>query len=141
VLQLASAVAALVVTAPFPNNGTIPKRYTCDGANVSPVLRWKLNSNPFVATTALEIVDLDAPGGVFIHAVQVGQVRGRNTFGKVGYSGPCPPTGAKPHRYVFRIYALRRRPALRAGFTDAQFHRAIRGLVVAQGQVVGRYGR
>lgn len=136
-LRLVSVVASLVVTAPFPNGGTIPKRYTCDGANVAPALTvW-----PRPNIEAVEVVDLDAPGGIFVHWIRVGSVQGRNTFGKLGYGGPCPPQGNPPHRYVFRVYALRRQPKLRAGFTDAQFHRAIRGLVVAQGSLLGHYGR
>lgn len=136
-LLLASFAAALAVTAPFPNGGMIPKRYTCDGANVAPVLVVR----PQPRIEAVEMVDLDAPGGVFIHWLTVAGVRGRNTFGKLGYSGPCPPQGDPPHRYVFRVYALKRRPALRAGFTDAQLRRAIRGLVAGEGRLVGRYGR
>jgi phosphatidylethanolamine-binding protein (PEBP) family uncharacterized protein len=139
VLALASLVASIVVTAPFPNGGTIPKRYTCDGADVPPPLT--ITSTPHPRVIAIEAVDLDAPGGVFVHWLQVGRVRGRNTFGGLGYSGPCPPPGDTPHRYVFRVYVLRSRPVLRAGFTETQFHAAIRGRVLASGKIVGRYGR
>ena len=138
---LASLVAALVVTAPFPNNGTIPRQYTCSGGGSAPALRWSINGKPKYATVALEIVDVDAPGGIFVHGLQVGSIPGRNSTGTIGYIGPCPPRGDRPHRYVFRLYLLRSMPALRRGFTRAQFDAAIRGLVVAQGQVVGRYSR
>ena len=50
-------------------------------------------------------------------------------------------TGDPPHRYVFHVYELRRKPSLRPGFTDAQLRTAIRGNLVASGTVVGRYGR
>jgi phosphatidylethanolamine-binding protein (PEBP) family uncharacterized protein len=139
VLALASLLATIAVSAPWPNGGTIPKRYTCDGANAVPPITVAVKMHPRVV--AIEAVDVDAPGGVFVHWLQVGRVPGRNTFGKLGYSGPCPPPGDSPHRYVFRVYLLSRLPALRRGFTQAQFRAAIRGRVVARGSVVGRYSR
>ena len=143
-MLLASLVAALTVTAPFPNNGTIPRQYTCSGAGVAPSLRWSMqttNGKLDYASVALEIVDLDAPGGIYVHGVQFDSVPGKDSAGRIGYVAPCPPRGSRPHRYVFRLYLLSRRPALRRGFTDAQFHAAIRGTVVAQGQVLARFSR
>ena len=138
-IALASLLASIVISAPWSNGGTIPKRYTCDGANVPP--RLTLTPNLRARVVAVEADDVDAPGGVFVHWLQVGRVRGRNTFGKLGYSGPCPPPGDTPHRYVFHVYVLRRQPPLRAGFSQSQFRSAIRGHAVASGSITGRYGR
>ena len=138
-IGLASLLAGIVVSAPFPNGGTIPKVYTCDGADKMPPITLATRTHPRVY--AVEVDDIDAPGGVFVHWIAVGNVQGRNTFGKIGYSGPCPPPGDPPHRYVFHAYALNPRPRLARGFSVAQLHAAIRGHVIASGKIVGRYGR
>src|SRR3989442_15434664 len=121
---LAAVAAAFAVIAPWPNGGTIPKRYTCDGSNRGPVPPARALRQPF----AIEMIDVDAS---FVHWLSSGAIAGRNSFGTVGYSGPCPPPGDPPHRYVFHVYELRRKPNLRPGFTDAQLRAAIRGNVVA----------
>jgi phosphatidylethanolamine-binding protein (PEBP) family uncharacterized protein len=136
---VASLLAGIVISAPFPDGGTIPRVYTCDGPDKTPPLTWSLKVR--ARAYAVEMLDVDAPGGVFVHWIAVGSVEGRNSFGKLGYSGPCPPRGDKPHRYVFHLYALTRAPSLRTGFGDAQLRAAIRGHVLARGQIVGRYGR
>ena len=110
-----------------------------DGADRTPALT--LSTHPQPRVIAIEMDDVDAPGGVFVHWLAVGDVKGRNTFGKLGYSGPCPPPGDPPHRYVFHVYVLRKKPALRTGFSAAQLHAALRGRVLASGRIVGRYGR
>jgi phosphatidylethanolamine-binding protein (PEBP) family uncharacterized protein len=139
VIGLASLLAGIVVSAPFPNGGTIQKVYTCDGANKTPPLTWSGYSHP--RQIAVEVDDIDAPGGIFVHWLAAGPVQGKNTFGKIGYSGPCPPPGDPPHRYVFHVYALNRALRLARGFSAAQLHAAMRGHVVASGKIVGRYGR
>ena len=131
---VAAALAALVAAPPggselrsgftlsspaFRSGGTIPRLYTCDGANISPALRWK--APPAGARSfALIMDDPDAPdGGPFTHWLAWGlsaksrtlaararpPAEGRNDHGRRGWFGPCPPPG-KPHRYVFRLYAL-----------------------------------
>ena len=141
---LASLVAAFALTSPaFHGGGTIPARYTCDGANVAPPLRW---TAPPRGTTALALrmTDPDAPGGTFVHWIAWGRTRpsvsGTNTFGKVGFDGPCPPAGP-PHHYVLRLYALRSPLPLRRGASPAAFSRALKGRVLATATLVGRYGR
>ena len=141
---LASLVAAFALTSPaFPPGGLIPARYTCDGANVAPVLRW---TSPPRGTHAfaLRVTDPDAPGGTFVHWIAWGRTRpsvsGTNTFGKVGYDGPCPPSGPA-HRYVFRLFALRSPLPLRRGASLVAFTRALRGRVLGKATLVGRYGR
>jgi Raf kinase inhibitor-like YbhB/YbcL family protein len=114
----------------FASGATMPRRYTCDGADVSPPLSWsKVPAG--AAQLALTLEDLDAPGGSFTHwaiagldpatsglaeaARPAGAVAGRNDFGKLGYGGPCPPRGQR-HRYRFVLYALRASLALSPGF-------------------------
>ncbi len=65
--------------------------------------------------------------------------QGKNDFGKIGYGGPCPPSGA--HRYVFRLYALDQRTALAPGANRAAVFKAIEGHIVAAGELMGKYSR
>ncbi len=69
-----------------------------------------------------------------------GARQGRNDFGKIGYGGPCPPPG-KPHRYFFKVYALDTKLDLKAGATKADVERAMKGHILAQGELIGKYGR
>ncbi len=138
----------------------IPKNFTCDGAGISPQLAW---TTPPAATAsfALIVTDPDAPGRTFVHWVlynlpaetqmlpedlpQQGQLangtlQGRNDFGKIGYGGPCPP-GNSPHHYVFTLYALDAKLKLSAGATRAQVEAAMRGHILAHGELVALYQR
>jgi len=150
---VATVAAAFVLTSPaFHANGTIPRLYTCDGRNVSPPLRW---TAPPARTRSLALLvqDPDAPGGSFLHwtiwsisprarslaQATHGLPEGRNDAGRIGYTGPCPPSGT--HRYVFRLYALRAPLRLAAGASGAAFERALRGKVLATATLVGRYRR
>ena len=138
----------------------IPRQFTCDGQNVSPPLHW---DDPPAGTESLSLIleDPDAPGGVFTHWVLFdlpaggrelpekvsqqgtlpsGARQGRNSFGKVGYGGPCPPPGPA-HRYYFRLYALDRKIDLAAGTGRADLDKAMRGHILAQAEYMGRYKR
>lgn len=103
----------------FENNGMIPAKYTCDGQNINPPL--KISDVPQSAKSlALVIDDPDAPKGTWIHwvvmninpmtkeisehSVPKGAKELKTSFGKLGYGGPCPPSGT--HRYFFKLYAL-----------------------------------
>lgn len=118
---LSPPVSRLTVSSSaFAAGGAIPARFTCEGQDVSPPLRW--SATPAAART-VEILmrDPDAPGGNFIHwqltgipaatrSLQTGQVPagarpGRNGFGTIGYRGPCPPSGPA-HHYVITVTAL-----------------------------------
>lgn len=106
----------------FTAGQKIPKDYTCDGENISPELTWStvpVNTKSFVLT----MTDPDTPGGVFYHwilynipstlttlsknlqTLPAGARRGKNSWGKSQYNGPCPPPNSY-HRYVFTLYAL-----------------------------------
>jgi Raf kinase inhibitor-like YbhB/YbcL family protein len=117
--MVVSLVAAFVLTSPaFHQGGNIPKRYTCDGANLSPALRW--TAPPVhTASFSLTVFDPDAPGGGFIHwriahlpagtrTLPAGShLGGTNGAGGTGWTGPCPPSGPA-HHYRFTLRALDR---------------------------------
>jgi hypothetical protein len=147
-------------TTSFTPGGFIPKRYTCEAADVSPALAWT-DPPPGTQSFALIEDDPDAPSGTFVHWVVYdlpaayrnlpealsgnsempdGVKQGTNDFSRTGYSGPCPPRG-KPHRYFIRLYALdailNLRPAARRKELDA----AMQGHILAQAELMGRFQR
>ena len=144
----------------FVHEGFIPKKHTCDGADVSPALQW---SGPPAGTVSLShtMDDPDAPGRTWVHwvlyripaqarelpegllgelALKDGSRQGRNDFSRPGYGGPCPPKGA-PHRYFFKLYALDSAPDLPPGARKADLEKAMEGHILAQTQLMGRYQR
>ena len=145
----------------FSEGDDIPSKYTCDGANVSPQLSWSTTSAG-VKSYALIADDPDAPGGDFVHWIiynipaSVKELHedvtpsrnipdevmlGTNSFGRIGYSGPCPPSG-KAHRYFFRFYALNTiLHHLESGATKKQLLNAMQGHIVDEGYLMGRYKR
>jgi hypothetical protein len=142
-----------ITSSAFQQGGNIPSKFTCDGANTSPPLQ--ISDVPSEAKGLVLIVDdPDAPSGLFTHwtawnispqtsTVAEGStpkgVHGTNDFGKSGYGGPCPPSGT--HRYYFKIFALDRELDLPAGAKRGQLDAAMKGHVVAQGELMGRYAR
>lgn len=149
-----------VETTAFAPGGNIPAQFTCTGANISPALRW--SGVPAGAKSlALILHDPDAPVGDFTHWLLYGLAptvselgeniartpevpglgrQGTNDFRKIGYGGPCPPPG-KPHRYFFRVYALDTELSLAAGADRAAVEAAIRGHVMAEGELMGKFSR
>ncbi len=152
------------ITSDFQHGGYIPRKYTCDGKDVSPQLSWDMIPN--AKSYILTMEDPDAPGGTFVHWVfynipyyihtlpeaipkvpDLGAwplagsgLQGTTDFGTIGYGGPCPPPG-KPHRYYFRIYALDiwlRKPP---GEHLVPILEAITGHVIANGELIGLYKR
>lgn len=142
-----------ITSSAFQQAGSIPSKFTCDGANASPPLQ--IADVPSGAKSLVLIVDdPDAPSGLFTHwivwnispetsTVAEGStpkgVQGTNDFGKSGYGGPCPPSGT--HRYYFKIFALDRELNLPFGAQRSQLDAAIKGHVIAQGELMGRYSR
>ncbi len=147
---------ALASTA-FKEGEMIPKKFTCDGPDVSPPLEWR-SAPAQTKSLALIVEDPDAPMGIWVHWVIFdippassglpehvstdktlpdGAVQGRNDFRKIGYGGPCPPSGT--HRYFFLLYALDTVLKLPAGSTKAELVRAMEGHVVGRAQLMGRY--
>jgi phosphatidylethanolamine-binding protein (PEBP) family uncharacterized protein len=138
-VTLPTAQGGVKVTLPWRDGGSIPRQYTCDGANRRPAVRVKANGPP--SRIAIVMTDPDAPGGTFVHWTRWGTTEGRNSFGKTGYDGPCPPTGDSPHRYVVTAYVLKKDPGLPAGAEPGTVVAAIGKLATASGRVTGRYGR
>jgi Raf kinase inhibitor-like YbhB/YbcL family protein len=158
------SMAIPIASQAFSSGGTIPTLYTCDGKDVSPPLTW--SGIPEKARSiALICDDPDAPRGTWTHWVLfdlpanisgLGEgvppqervtvapggataLQGKNDFGKTGYGGPCPPSGT--HRYFFRIYALDTELGLGPKTTRQDLLRAIKGHVLAEGELMGRYSR
>jgi Raf kinase inhibitor-like YbhB/YbcL family protein len=138
----------------FADSGTIPKRFTCSGADVSPPLEWdRLPAR--TKEIAVLVEDVDADG--FAHWIVLGippgvdhfaegrppanSVEAENGFGDRGWGGPCPPEGKGPHRYVFAVYALDEPLGLDAGASQREVHEAIREHTLARGATVARFGR
>jgi Raf kinase inhibitor-like YbhB/YbcL family protein len=155
-----SAMTIELSSAAFQPGEVIPKKYTGDGADQSPPLRW---SEPPKGTQSYALIcdDPDAPRGTWVHWVlfnlpaQMRELRegvqptetlddeakqGKNDFGKIGYGGPAPPKG-KPHRYFFKLYALDTTLELRAGASKAELEQAMKAHILAEGQLMGKYGR
>lgn len=152
---------SIEVTSPaFRDGGSIPSKYTCDGQDVSPALKW--NTIPDgTKSIALIVDDPDAPRGVWVHWVVYnlpaslrgltehvpatekilgnGGRQGTNDFGKIGYGGPCPPSGT--HRYFFKVYALDKELTLSPGATKAELVAAMDTHILAEGQLMGKYSR
>jgi Raf kinase inhibitor-like YbhB/YbcL family protein len=159
VAQVSSARLELKTSA-FPPGGNIPKQFTCSGADVSPALTWS-DPPPRTRSLALIMDDPDAPVGTFVHWVVYnlppsarqlpagvpgnnelpgGGKQGVNDFPKTGYGGPCPPPG-KPHRYFFRLYALDNHLDLNGTVQRKDVDLAMKGHVLAHGELMGLYGR
>ncbi len=143
----------------FATGAAIPRKYTCDGEDASPPLAWS-GAPQGTRGFALVMDDPDAPGGTWDHWVlyglradavalpegapavptlEGGVRQGKNSWGRVGYGGPCPPRGV--HRYFFKLYALDVALDLAPGATKAQLLAAVRGHVLAEAELMGRYGR
>lgn len=136
----------------FDEGGTVPVEYTCDGADSSPAL--VISGVPESAATLVVVMDdPDAPSDTFDHWVSYDApvtdevpadtepgTSGVNSFGELGYRGPCPPPGGE-HRYVFRVLALDTELGLPTGETKAAVLGAAEGSTVAEASLTGRYGR
>jgi len=154
IVPVAAGGAMMKITSSaFHEGGDIPSKFTCDESDTSPPLQ--ITGIPSEAKSLVLIADdPDAPGGLFTHwlvwnippqtsSIAEGSapkgVQGANDFGKSGYRGPCPPPGR--HRYSFKIFALDRELELRSGAKRSQVDAAMKGHVIAQGELVGRYAR
>jgi Raf kinase inhibitor-like YbhB/YbcL family protein len=142
-----------ITSSAFQEGANIPSKFTCDGSDTNPPLQ--IADVPSGAKSlALIVDDPDAPSGLFTHwmvwniAPQGGTisegstpkgVQGTSDFGKSGYGGPCPPSGA--HRYYFKVFALDRELDLPSGAKRGQLDAAMKGHIVAQGELMGRYSR
>lgn len=143
----------------FQQAGIIPRQYTGDGQNISPPLHWEPVPEG-TQSIALICDDPDAPGGMWVHWVMWNILPGANDlaenvpphpelpdgsrqgitdFRRPGYGGPCPPSGT--HRYYFKIYALGTMLDLPGNAGKAGLLKAMRGHILAEGQLMGKYSR
>lgn len=130
----------LKISGPWRPGGRIPKAFTCDGGDAHPLIGVDPPSG--TKDIAFVMTDPDAPGGTFVHWTHWGpNTDGKNSFGKTGYSGPCPPKGDKPHHYVMTVYALRSPLGLAAGSEPGKVLETIKKKAFASGSVTGLYGR
>jgi Raf kinase inhibitor-like YbhB/YbcL family protein len=145
-----------LISPSFDHGELIPPRHTCEGADVSPRLKW-MHTPEGTRTLALIVDDPDAPGGTFTHWVLfdipadveelpegesgVG-VAGRNDFQFEGYRGPCPPPNHPAHRYRFKLFALDVEAlGLEDGASQEEVEGAIEGHILGQTELVGRFQR
>jgi len=143
----------------FKQGESIPRKYTCDGDDVSPPLAW---GDPPQGTQSFALIndDPDAPVGTWVHWVLYnlpagarslservpsdaeladGSRNGQNSWRRLGYGGPCPPGGT--HRYFFKLYALDTTLDLAPGANKKQLLQAMEGHVLGQAELMGVYSR
>ena len=144
----------------FSSGGAIPKKFTCEGSNVSPALQWS-GAPAKTQSFALIMDDPDAPAGTWVHWVlwnlpasanslpegvpkrdqlDDGSRQGHNSFKKIGYNGPCPPGGAT-HHYYFRLYALDTKLDLGGKASRNELDAAMKGHILAQTEYMGTFHR
>ena len=143
----------------FAPGESIPRKYTCDGEDISPPLQW---SDPPQDTQSFALIadDPDAPVGTWVHWVLYnlpaetrtlpeavppdadlpdGSRHGKNSWPRLGYGGPCPPSGT--HRYFFKLYALDAVLDLDAGASKEQLLQAMEGHILGQAEFMGVHTR
>jgi len=141
----------------FKHNEPIPSKYTCDGEDVNPLLEIR-NAPDGTKSLVLIMDDPDATRGTtWDHWIVWGIVpntqyipedtvpgvaaQGTTSFGRQKYGGPCPPRGSKPHRYMFKLYALDTELTLAEGATKQEVEKAMEGHVLDQTTLIGLYQR
>ncbi len=157
----ASAMTFNLTSAAFAANGSIPSKYTCEGADISPPLEWS-GAPSGTKSFALIVDDPDAPDPakpqrVYVHWVVYnipasttklpenatksglpsGAVQGSNDWGKQTYGGPCPPIGR--HRYFFKLYTLDTELKGLNNPNKAQLEKAMQGHILGNAQLIGTY--
>ncbi len=148
-----------ITSTAFAAGEKIPRKFTCDGDDISPPLQWN-DPPPNTQSFALISDDPDAPVGTWVHWVLYnlpgkttslaeavpskdelsdGSRHGRSSWGRSAYGGPCPPGGT--HRYFFKLYALDMVLELAAGAGKEQLLKAMEGHILAQAELMGLYAR
>ncbi|HEY3875689.1 MAG TPA: YbhB/YbcL family Raf kinase inhibitor-like protein [Candidatus Kapabacteria bacterium] len=149
-----------ISTTAFQKDSAIPQKFTCQGEDHSPALAWS-GAPENTKSYALVVEDPDAPHGTFYHWVMYdippterglaeniekrdrlgnGTRQGTNSFGQMGFNGPCPPPG-KPHRYYFKLFALDAMLNIPGEATRDTLMSAMNGHILAEGEIMGTYAR
>lgn len=143
-----------ITSSAFIFHGFIPKKYACDGDNISPPL--EISNVPETAQSlVLAVDDPDAPGGTWVHwlvwdippataaieenGVPAQAIEGVTSFGKPGYDGPCPP--ANTHHYYFKLYALDIELNLPPEADIKRLEKAMAGHIIAKTEHIGLYSK
>ena len=155
VVAFAAGGTKVKISSPaFQEGGLIPEKFSKYGRNISPELQ--IEGAPAEAKSLVLVVDdPDAPVGLFTHwlvwnidpkTTEIGEatapsgvVQGKNDFGETGYGGPQPPSGT--HRYFFKIFALDKTLDLKPGAKRQEVDAAMKGHIIAQGQLMGKYSK
>lgn len=140
----------------FAHQQPIPARFSCDGENIGPTLAIE-GAPSATKSFALVVHDPDAVSGDWLHwsvwnipgetktfsaqNLPSGCVQGRTDFGKIGYGGPCPPTGTGTHRYIFELYALRELLQLSEGADRTELENALAPSTIEKAILTGLYSR
>ena len=152
-----------ITSTAFSEGQPIPAKYSCEGSDISPPLKWIPQGGTPANTKSFALIadDPDAPVGTWVHWVLydlppnttglpedvaktqfiAGNAKqGLNSWPRLGYGGPCPPPG-KPHRYFFKLYALDAMLDLKPGATKKDVEAAMKGHILAEGQLMWTYQR
>src|SRR4030066_2101551 len=148
-----------VGSAAFTEGGMIPKQVTCDGADISPSLSWSTVPEG-TKSIAIIVDDPDAPAGTWVHwlvynlppdlkglpenilakeTLANGGLQGMTDVRRIGYGGPCPPSGT--HRYIFKVYAVDKLLDLYPRAIKKRLLQAMEGHILAEGELMGKYRR
>jgi Raf kinase inhibitor-like YbhB/YbcL family protein len=140
------------------NDGTpIDGLYTCDGVDISPPLSW-LSVPDGAVDMAIVMVDDDAAGDdpvahwviagldpesitLVEGDVPIGAIEATNSFGDVGWTGPCPPAGGGTHDYRFKLHALAQQVELGDGVPASEILPYLEDLTIASAELTGTYER
>lgn len=140
------------ITSPeFKHNEFIPKKFTCEGSDINPVLTIE-DIPKDTKSLALIVDDPDAPMGTWVHWVvydipvvpridedSIPGKQGGNDFNRQDYGGPCPPSGT--HRYFFKMYALDTQLNLAEGISKKALEKAMEGHILGKAELIGLYQR
>jgi Raf kinase inhibitor-like YbhB/YbcL family protein len=158
-LGMEEAMAMGLTSPAFTHGQPIPVKYTCKGEDISPALAW---GEPPAGTQSFALImdDPDAPVGTWVHwvlfnipaaarslpeafpsdaALPDGSLSGKNSWGRTGYGGPCPPSGT--HRYFFKLYALDEMLAINAGADKGELEKAMVGHILASAELMGTFSK
>lgn len=160
--KLSGGLWTVMVSSPaFKHEGEIPEKYTKDGLNVSPPLKWSAGPSGLKEWVLIvEDADATARSGsgkgrplchwlvykIPAHVTELGEraseslkyPQGRNYTGESGYAGPNPPKGKK-HRYYFQLFALDEVQDFAPGLDGAELVKQFKGHVLSKGQLIGTY--